>query len=279
MEHWTPWNWIAYGSLAITAFLIAIGAAAKEQSALSNWFPPFFKTSVLGYGPAIFFMIATAIFVIQFAFSRKATEKTRFTKVGAPIQTLPFAPEIDKPKKFYSMRDKENLANALTDLLELLNRDGSKIIQKAQKIIEQWRPRTLQDLLRKEPDIAAELDKLNELSNLAATFYQSIFEENGFIDKYHAYSEELSKIVQVLEKPSTTPNQPLIELQSGINLFRNMLIPIQIAEKYNDKNLTTWMINNGSMTFDNFQHKINLFRAWIDNTKRNITGFRNSHLS
>ncbi|HEY4800418.1 MAG TPA: hypothetical protein VII99_15160, partial [Bacteroidia bacterium] len=67
--------------------------------------------------------------------------------------------------------------------------------------------------------------------------------------------------MQVLEKPSTTPNQPLIELQSGINLFRNMLIPIQIAEKYNDKNLTTWMINNGSMTFDNFQHKINLFRA------------------
>ncbi len=196
-------------------------------------------------------------------------------------QVLPPTPILAKPKKFYSERNKSDLADALTDLSEIFNKDGHNIMQKAQQIIEEWRPPGIQDKIRgkKPPDISTSIDQLNEMSNLAANLYRDLFEDNGFIKKYQAYSDELCQILQVHEKPSNTPNQPLIELQSEINYFRNMLTPIKLAEKYNDQNLTTWMMTNTSSIFVNFQHKVNAFRTWIGNTQKHIAAFRNSHLN
>ncbi len=243
---------------------------------MSTWLPSFLKIYILGYGPLIFFLIATTLFIIELR--RKKTVILVDRPIPVPVSPLPQFLPIQQ-KKFYSERNKSDLANAFTDLLELLNRDGFKIIQKVQKIIEQWRPPGIIDIIgRKEPDIAVEIDKLNEIGNLAATLYRDLFEENGFLSKYNAYHDELCQILQIRDKPSTTSNQPLIELQSGINFFINMLTPINLAEKYNDKNLITWMMTNTSSAFGDFQHKVNLFRTWIDNMKRNITAFRNSHL-
>ena len=198
-------------------------------------------------------MIATVLFIIDWVKSRKGEKVGEATTaLPVPALVLPPAPILAQ-KKFYSERNKSNLANALTDLLEIFNRDGSELIQKAQHIIEEWRPLGIQDRIRgkKPPDISISIDQLNEISNLAATLYQQLFEDNGFIKKYLAYSDELCPILQIHEKPSNTPNQPLIELQGGINYFRNMLTPIKLAEKYNDLNLTTWMMTNTSSTFNN----------------------------
>jgi hypothetical protein len=223
-------------------------------------------------------MIATILFIIELRRTRKFTTTVNHP---TPISVLPQIQSSGKPKKFYSERNKSDLSDALTDLSEIFNKDCYNIMQKAQQIIEKWRPPGMQDKIRgkKPPDISTSIAQLDEMSNLATTLYRELFEDNGFIKKYQSYSDELCQILQVHEKISNTPNQPLIELQSGINYFRNMLTPIKLAEKYNDQNLTTLMMSNTSSTFVNFQHKVNAFRIWIDNTKKYIVAFRNSHLN
>jgi hypothetical protein len=276
MKNWTPLNWITYTSLGTSSILTVINAASHEGTALSGWLSPFIKTYVLGYGPAIFFMIATVFFITEWRRSKKSQAIIN----NPPVPVIPHKQSSSiQLKKFYSERNKHDLADALTDLIEIFNRDGSKLIQNAQRIIEEWRSRGMQDIAKKPPDIGGTIDQLNEMGNLAATLYRDLFEDNGFIKKYQAYDDELCKILQVHKIPSQTSNQPLIELQSEINFFRNMLTPIKLAEKYNDKNLTTWMMTNTSSTFRNFQHKNNTFRSWIDNTQKNIVAFRNSHLN
>lgn len=277
MKDWHPMAWIAYISLGINSVLNIL-AAAKEKPPLANWLSPFIKTYILGYGPAIFFMIATIFFILEL---RRSKEKTT-TTIHPPVPALvPTQSSLVKSKKFYSDRNKSDLADALTDLSEIFNKDGYNIMQKAQQIIEEWRPMGIQDKIRgkKPPDISTSIDQLNEMGNLASTLFKDLFEDQGFIKKYQAYSDELCKILQVREDPSTTSNQPLIELQSEINYFRNMLTPIKLAKKYNDQNLITCMMTNTSPTYVNFQHKVNAFRTWIDNTKKHIAAFRNSHLN
>jgi hypothetical protein len=280
MEDWTPWNWIAFRSIGVAAILILIETAAKEGTVLSTWLPSSIKIYVLGYGPAVFFMIATIIIIIQGLKGKKSVEVGKPTPViQTPAPAMPPSSMLAKPKKFYSDREKSDLADALRDLSEILNKDGPNIKQKAQRIIEEWRPMGMQDIAKKPPDIGATIDQLNEVGNLAATLYRDLFEDNGFIKKHQTYDDELCQILQVHKNPSNTSNQPLIELQSEINYFRNMLTPIKLAEKYNDKNLNTLMITNTSVPFNNFQHKINVFRTWIDDTKKHIAAFRHSQLN
>lgn len=277
MKYWTFWGWVAYGCLAISAYGIAFAKSAVEYPTMYNWIPLQIR-SYMGYIPATLVSFATIILIIQWINDRRIGEIEKIPRV-LPVSAP--HPVLANQKKFYSHRNKSDLANALTDLLEIFNRDGSQITQKAQQIIEEWRPPGIGDIVRgkKSRDITVVIDQLNEISNLAATLYRHLFEDNGFIKKYQAYSDELCPILQIHQKPSDTPNQPLIELQGEINYFRNMLTPIKLAEKYNDQNLTTWMMTNTSSTFNNFQHKVNGFRTWIDNTKKYIAAFRNDHLS
>ena len=235
------------------------------------------------YWPLIIFGVLGIILLAStWIFIFKIMDKGKLPRIAAPPWSGPVSPPppiLSMSKKYYSDRNKSNLADALTDLLEILNRDGSRIIQEAERIIAAWGLPTIANIGRKPPEVATSIEQLNALGNLAANFYRDLFEDNSFIKKYQAYTEELCQILEVHEKVSNTPNQPIIELQSGINFFRNILIPIQPAEKHNDKNLTSWIMANTTWPYNNFQHKVNAFRTWIDNTKKQITAFRNAHLS
>lgn len=275
MESWTPWNWIAYGSIGMTAILVAIGTATKENSVLSNWLSPFLKTYVLGYGPAIFFIIATIIFIIQRAKGGKAVEVGKAT-TGLPMSgpVLPPTLILAKPKKFYSERNKNDLANALTDLSEILNTNGANIAQKAQQIVMIWGGE-----IRgyKIPDTAALIGQLNDLSNLTGVFSRAIFDDDGFVKKYQTYGDELNPVLH-LPPPQTALDNPISILQISINGFRDVLSSIDFAKKYNDQELISYMIRDSRPAFDKYMNGISAFRGWLDETKKRIDTFHNSQL-
>jgi hypothetical protein len=77
VEHWDFWGWIAYILLASSALGVAINTIAKEHSAMLNGFPSYFRIYILGYGPAIFLILATLIFIFKLlpAISIKKTTK------------------------------------------------------------------------------------------------------------------------------------------------------------------------------------------------------------
>ncbi|MCX5888213.1 MAG: hypothetical protein NTY36_02015 [Deltaproteobacteria bacterium] len=281
VKDWTPLSWIAYGSLGTTAILTAINAAAKENSAVSNWLSPFLKIYLLGYGPAIFLMIATLFFIIDRVKSRKVTEigKTT-TALPMPTPVLSITPVLAKPKKFYSERNKSDLANALTDLSEMLNNDGLIIIQKAQEIVTTWNDESRSQKL---PNFAVLIDQLNEVGNLANTLYQNLYHYNGFLKKHAVYSDELCPILQTRMIPSKTPNIPnnsIPTFQGSINGFRNVLSSIlPAAEKYNDRNLIFSMLAISRQSFDDYIKGIRIFKEWFDETQKRIAAFRNSQLN
>lgn len=275
VKDWTPLNWIAYGSLGTTAILTAINAAAKENSALSNWFSPFLKTYVLGYGPAIFFIIASIIFIYQKIKGgkvAKAGKATTVFSVSGPV--LPPTLGLAKPKKFYSERNKSDLANALTDLSEILNANGANIAQKAQQIVMIWSGELRGN---KMPDTAALIGQLNDLGNLTAVLNRAIFDDDGFVKKYQTYADELKPVLQ-LPPPQIALDNPIAIFQTSINGFRDVLSSIDFAKKYNDQELISYMIRDSRLAFSKYMNGISVFRGWLDETQKRINTFRNSQL-
>jgi len=70
--------------------------------------------------------------------SRKSTEAGNATNrpVSAPV--LSSTHSLVRPKKFYSERNREELANALTDLTEILSKYDSNILPKTHHAIDIW---------------------------------------------------------------------------------------------------------------------------------------------
>jgi hypothetical protein len=183
-------------------------------------------------------------------------------------------PELAKPKKFYSDREKSDLANALRDLSKILNTEGTNITQKAQQISVIW---TLESRKSQAPDTAALIEQLNDLNKLIVDLKQSLYDE-GFMNKYKVYSDELDPILQIQQKPPNSPTNPLSILQESIRVFRDEISSIDLAKKYNDQQLINSMKNNLNLVFMNYVNEYHSFGRWLTETQKRIDTFRNSQL-
>ncbi len=249
MEKWTAWNLIAYIFIGTCAFLNAL-AAAKEKPPLSDWLSPFLKTYILGYGPAICFIIATMFFIIQAVSSKKGMETEKDSLVlRAPSTTSQPTPEIVKPKKFYSDREKSDLSNALRDLSQIINIEGTNITQKAQQISIMW---TLETRKVEAPDTTALIEQLNDLNKLTIVFKQILYGENSFMHKNRVYSDEFNSILQIQKNTLDSPFNPISILQESIRIFRDQISSIDLAKKYNDQQLINSMKTNLQSPFQNY---------------------------
>jgi hypothetical protein len=137
MKDWTFWGWIAYGCLAISAYGTAFAKFSVEYPAMYDWLPLQIR-GYMGYVPATLVSIATIILIIQWMKDGRATEVGKATTVLPPSSVSSPLPVLAKPKKFYSDRNKSDLANALTDLSEILSKYGPNIMQKAQYVVDIW---------------------------------------------------------------------------------------------------------------------------------------------
>src|SRR5690349_9169446 len=68
MADWSPWNWIGYGSLAISAFGLAIGNIIQRYPQLLSRLPSAFSSPLWSFAPAVFLIVATVIFLWQLFF-------------------------------------------------------------------------------------------------------------------------------------------------------------------------------------------------------------------
>lgn len=196
-------------------------------------------------------------------------------RASAPVSPLKTEPP---KKKFYSQRNKSDIADALTDLLEILNTKGGNIVEKKQQFLGIWNSQV--DLVLrqgKKPDTMALIGQLNDLSNLTVALNRTIFDEDGFVKKYQTYADELNPVLQ-LPPPQTALNNPISIFQTSINGFRDGISAIEIAEKYNDQRLISIMMENLTPVRNNFFHGDDVFRAWLAQTKQRINDLRNSLL-
>jgi len=231
MKDWPFWGWIAYGCLAIAAYGMAFWTFVEKHPHMIDLFPTYLRSYLWGYAPATLVSIGTIILIILWIKDRRTTVEEKAPKIVPHTSTSTSVPMSANQKKFYSQRNKSDLANALTDLSEMLIKDGYVIIKKAQEIIKS-RNKGHMGINIQNIDIL--IDKVNEIGSLAANFYKSLYNDNGFIRKHAVYSDELCPILQIHKIPSNTPNEPITKLHEGINAYRNVLTSIHYAKKYND---------------------------------------------
>ena len=188
-------------------------------------------------------------------------------------------PELPKPKKFYTQRNKSDLADALTDLSEIFNTTGANIEQKTHQIVNRWNIEVSRNIRQhKMPDTADLIGQLSELSNLTVILNRTLYDDNGFVKKNRTYSDELNPILQFPQKGPSSPDSPISILQISINVFRNGISSIELAKKYNDQELISSMAENLEIAFRNYLKGCDAFRQWRDETQKRIDNFRNSQL-
>jgi hypothetical protein len=263
----------------VAATLLLVNTAVRENLALYSWLPAFIKTYVLGYGPAIFFIIASIFFIIQKNKDKKVVETGKTTpilSVSGPV--LSPTPILAKPKKFYSKLNKSDLADALTNLSKILNKYGPDIAQRAHYIMDIW---NLGINRIGSVDITNLIAELNEITNLVNNIYQNIYDNNGFLIENAAYIDELCHIVQGRVQPANNtciPNNVIGLFRRDIKSFQEELATIKLAEKYDDRNLISSMIETSKANYNNFVNSKRIFEEWLNETQKRIVTFRNSEL-
>ena len=262
--------------LAAVLFLIWVISGATEH-AFFGWMNNFISREIspimhnivvaIGNNVILSFLILAGsycIFVVIIALLQPIMPRIRETNVSQSTQPTP---ELAKPPKIYSDREKSDLADALRDLSKIINKDGPNIKQKAQYVVDIW---NLGSSRISSQDITNLIAELNEIGKLANNLYQDLHDDKGFLKKYIAYNDVLGPILH---------NYDFIpQLQGSINGFRNVLMTIQRAEKHNDRDLITLMMANSRLAFDSYLKGIRIFDELFRETNKRITDFRNSHL-
>jgi hypothetical protein len=196
-------------------------------------------------------------------------------QVTESAASQPTASASVKPGKFYSQRNKNEIADALTDLSNILNTTGGDVVNKTQQIMSTWNAQ-VQTPVGQQPDINVLFGQVNDLEKLTVALNRALYDDDGFLKKYETYKDELDSVLQL---PRNAPNyNPITKLQMSINELREGISPILLAEKYNDQRLTVSIIQSMQPRFRNLQTGDDAFRAWLDQTKRRIDDFRHSLL-
>jgi len=79
MSNWSPWDWISYGCLGISAIGLAIAAAPKALHSKLK-FSGILSSTKWSYAPALFFLIATVIFIARLLYGEPLLGTKDWTK-------------------------------------------------------------------------------------------------------------------------------------------------------------------------------------------------------
>lgn len=176
--------------------------------------------------------------------------------------------ETTKAKRFYSQRDKNDIADGLTDLSRLLDSQAAVISQRTGQIMSMWNPTA------GTGDVDAVMSKIDEVRNLSVSFSRALFDsDNGFFKRYQTYNEEMASVVQL---QMNEPSSPLQNLQLALNRYHDVVGAVQLSEKYKDKQLTSAIAYTSSSAANALRDAYNGFNRWIGETRERIKVMRSS---
>ena len=161
------WKPAGNTSLAVGAQPGTIGTGASSMN-------PHWPLIIFG-GLGIALLASNWIFISK-VLGKSILPQASNLLVHAPV--LPPTHELAKSKKFYSERNKSDLANALTDLSEIVNRHHIDITDKAQYIPNIW---NMQSDRISPQDINNLIIKMNDITELAEKYHQQIYGESGIM--------------------------------------------------------------------------------------------------
>jgi hypothetical protein len=102
-----------------------------------------------------------------------------------------------KPPKFYSQRNKNDLADALTDLTTILNTHADDVVKKIQTFFITWDHQVASMGQQKLPDTISLVGQLDTLSNTTVALNRAIYDDDAFLPKYKTYGDEMKAILKL----------------------------------------------------------------------------------
>lgn len=175
------------------------------------------------------------------------------------------------PRKFYSRRNREDLANALTDLKEILNSKGDRIVQEVSRVQRDWdqiyRPNptseTTGELRQRLDDLAV------EVTSLSRTIHEPT---EGFLAKYQVYAEEVNAIIRLPE--NSLSDHPFAVLQSAIGRSRDGISALERACGYMDDQFFDTLRRAIVPALFELQSADQMYRTWLDATRGRMREFQ-----
>lgn len=183
------------------------------------------------------------------------------------------AQQIVAQKKFYSQRNKNDLADAMTDLSRILNSTGDEIVRKSVEIQKTWDAKVNSIALHQDFDLGGFVSEIDALSNSTAVLHEALNGKNGFKEKYKVYSDEVNA---VLSLPEARNQDPFTIFQTAINDARQGIESLRLTEQYGDRRLLDHWARSLKPSLFAFQNGDYHFRVWIDGLRQRITEFQSS---
>jgi hypothetical protein len=183
---------------------------------------------------------------------------------------------MSAPRKFYSKRNKSEIADALTDLTNVLNVAGEDILNNSQQIHYAWGHQGTVVGFGKEMDTATLMSHIDAVEHSISAFHQALFGDGGVIKKYRAYEDELNLVIQIQQNaPNSDPAGTLLR---GIRALRNGVSSIERAKSHNDQQLISAMLATVGLAHEIVSSGDNGFRSWLNQTRQRMVAARSSVL-
>jgi hypothetical protein len=166
------------------------------------------------------------------------------TPTQKPLMVVPLAAETvpSSPKKFYSQRDKDKLADALTDLSDLLNKNADPMVASMKQFLDEWKTQTGYKPTDYRPDVEQLQPILTNLQQSNSIISTSLYNNPGLLSQYQVFAEELSNILKPPDEHAES--DPLTQINTVLGYLQNGLALIEQTEKFNDPNLNRVVILN-----------------------------------
>jgi hypothetical protein len=170
------------------------------------------------------------------------------------------------PGKFYSTKDKENLADLCTELIGFLRENGgagggSGAFRKLAALDSDW------TMSRGASENLTFLDKdLAEASAAVQSVWDGLYGDSGFLRKYDAYHDELAAFFPAPDYPDQ-----IRAVQSAVNEF-GQSVNMLVAEK--DKRNRPTILATLEPSHEKYIHAIQQFQKVLFESTQRVEAFR-----
>jgi hypothetical protein len=178
-------------------------------------------------------------------------------------------PQSQRPSKVYSQSEKEDLRNAMRELLKIVDQQGHDVSLKIEDVLRAWDK--MKDLSQGDEP----LQKLTDLKASLSELRKRVDYQNGSIFKeYPSYSEEIQSILRL---PKEWQADPIKNLWVVVDRTGQNIQTVEEVTKRGGQQLAMSVVEL-STGITKFQSAQKGFLDWMTATKQRIADFRTGFL-
>lgn len=179
----------------------------------------------------------------------------------APLSQQNSATQFDQPppRKFYSLADKERIAEALYKLTELVDGTAMQIKNKSTRMNELWQHEIHAFQRNEAPKMEPIFELEREVEQLMVAFHTGVYDnETGLLRAYNRYRDDLTPLLhQDANQPASSP------LLDAARKFNTGCVTLKMAIDKGDREVAYMIIQMNQLAFDRFNQAINDYYGWI----------------